>query len=157
MIPRNAAIGAAVLALAGLGAVAYYSSTARASQPAASVAPATAVPGTYLDPVAAAPAAVRRAAFAAPVAGAASCRSRSRRPRTGARRLPHSRRRRPPLLRPQAVEEAQRDDDRRVGRRRRRHRRAGGRQEGRPHWRAGRWGGRNVFYDRKTRKRVDRQ
>jgi hypothetical protein len=56
MIPRNAAIGAAVLALAGLGAVAYYSSTARASQPA-TVAPATAVPGTYLDPVAAAPAA----------------------------------------------------------------------------------------------------
>ena len=53
MIPRNAAIGAGVLALAGLGAVAYYSSTARASQPA--VAPATAVPGTYIDPVAAAP------------------------------------------------------------------------------------------------------
>ena len=53
MIPRNAAIGAAVLALAGLGAVAYYSSTARASQPV--VAPATAVPGTYIDPVAAAP------------------------------------------------------------------------------------------------------
>jgi len=63
MIPRNAAIGAAVVALAGLGAVAYYSSTARASQPA-SVAPATAVPGTYLDPVAAAPAA------AVPVAAA---------------------------------------------------------------------------------------
>jgi len=54
MIPRNAAIGAGVLALAGLGAVAYYSSTARASQPAL-VAPATAVPGTHLDPVAAAP------------------------------------------------------------------------------------------------------
>jgi hypothetical protein len=53
MIPRNAAIGAGVLALAGLGAVAYYSSTARASQPV--VAPATAVPGTYIDPVAAAP------------------------------------------------------------------------------------------------------
>ena len=52
MIPRNAAIGAGVLALAGLGAVAYYSSTARASQ-SASVAPATAVPGTYIDPVAA--------------------------------------------------------------------------------------------------------
>jgi len=70
MIPRNAAIGAAVLALAGLGAVAYYSSTARASQPA-SVAPATAAPGTYLDPVAAAPAAVPPAqAFAAPAAGA---------------------------------------------------------------------------------------
>ena len=70
MIPRNAAIGAAVMALAGLGAVAYYSSTARASQPA-SVAPATAVPGTYLDPVAAAPAAVPPAqAFAAPAAGA---------------------------------------------------------------------------------------
>ena len=63
MIPRNAAIGAAVLALAGLGAVAYYSSTARASQPA-SVAPATAVPGTYFNPVAAAPAA------AVPVAAA---------------------------------------------------------------------------------------
>jgi hypothetical protein len=70
MIPRNAAIGAAVLALAGLGAVAYYSSTARASQPA-SVAPATAAPGTYLDPVAAAPAAVPPAqALAAPAAGA---------------------------------------------------------------------------------------
>ena len=70
MIPRNAAIGGAVLALAGLGAVAYYSSTARASQ-SASVAPATAVPGTYLDPVAAAPAAVPPAqAFAAPAAGA---------------------------------------------------------------------------------------
>ena len=55
MIPRNAAIGAGVLALAGLGAVAYYSSTARASQPAL-VEPATAVPGTYIDPVAAAPA-----------------------------------------------------------------------------------------------------
>jgi hypothetical protein len=70
MIPRNAAIGGAVLALAGLGAVAYYSSTARASQ-SASVAPATAVPGTYLDPVAAAPAAVPPAqAYAAPAAGA---------------------------------------------------------------------------------------
>ena len=66
MIPRNAAIGAAVLALAGLGAVAYYSSTARASQPA-SVAPATAVPGTYLDPVAAAPAAVAVPVATAPV------------------------------------------------------------------------------------------
>jgi len=66
MIPRNAAIGAGVLALAGLGAVAYYSSTARASQPAL-VAPATAVPGTDLDPVAAAPAAQ---ALAAPAAGA---------------------------------------------------------------------------------------
>ena len=54
MIPRNVAIGAGVLALAGLGAVAYHSSTARASQ-SASVAPATAVPGSYLDPVAAAP------------------------------------------------------------------------------------------------------
>ena len=54
MIPRNAAIGAGVLALAGLGAVAYYSSTARASQPAL-VAPATAVPGTHIDPVAATP------------------------------------------------------------------------------------------------------
>ena len=61
MIPRNAAIGAAVLALAGLGAVAYETSTARASQPA--VAPATAVPGNHLDPVAAAP-------VAAPVAAA---------------------------------------------------------------------------------------
>ena len=55
MIPRNAAIGAGVLALAGLGAVAYYSSTARASQPAL-IAPAPAVPGTHIDPVAAAPA-----------------------------------------------------------------------------------------------------
>jgi hypothetical protein len=69
MIPRNAAIGAAVLVLAGLGAVAYHSSTARAYQ-AASVAPATAVPGTYLDPVAAAPAVPPAQAFAAPTAGA---------------------------------------------------------------------------------------
>ena len=65
MIPRNVAVGAGVLALAGLGAVAYYSSTARASQPA-SVAPATAVPGTYLDPVAAAPAVPPAQALAAP-------------------------------------------------------------------------------------------
>jgi hypothetical protein len=69
MIPRNVAVGAGVLALAGLGAVAYYSSTARASQPA-SVAPATAVPGTYLDPVAAAPAVPPAQALAAPAAGA---------------------------------------------------------------------------------------
>jgi hypothetical protein len=69
MIPRNAAIGAAVLVLAGLGAVAYHSSTARAYQ-AASVAPATAVPGTYLDPVAAAPAVPPAQAFAGPTAGA---------------------------------------------------------------------------------------
>jgi hypothetical protein len=68
MIPRNAAIGAAVLALAGLGAVAYHSSTARAYQ-SASVAPATAVPGNYLDPVAAAPA-VAAPAVAVPVAAA---------------------------------------------------------------------------------------
>jgi hypothetical protein len=80
MIPRNAAIGAGVLALAGLGAVAYYSSTARASQ-SASVAPATAVPGTHIDPVAAPAAAVppaqppiqdggrQRQALAAPGAG----------------------------------------------------------------------------------------
>jgi hypothetical protein len=68
MIPRNAAIGAAVLVLAGLGAVAYHSSTARASE-SASVAPATAVPGTYLDPVAAAPAVPSAQAFAAPSAG----------------------------------------------------------------------------------------
>jgi hypothetical protein len=70
MIPRNFAVGAGVLALAGLGAVAYHSSTARASQPV-SVAPATAVPGTYVDPVAAAPAVVPPAqALAAPAAGA---------------------------------------------------------------------------------------
>ena len=69
MIPRNAAIGAAVLALAGLGAVAYHSSTARAYQ-AASVAPATAVPGNNLDSVAAAPAVPPTQAFAAPTAGA---------------------------------------------------------------------------------------
>ena len=69
MIPRNVAVGAGVLALAGLGAVAYYSSTARASQPT-SVAPATAVPGTYLDPVAAAPAVPPAQALAAPAAGA---------------------------------------------------------------------------------------
>ena len=69
MIPRNAAIGAGVLALAGLGAVAYHSSTARASQPV-SVAPATSVPGTDLDPVAAAPAVPPAQAFAVPAAGA---------------------------------------------------------------------------------------
>jgi uncharacterized protein YcfJ len=70
MIPRNIAIGAGVLVLAGLGAVAYHSSTARASQ-SASIAPATAVPGSYLDPVAAAPvAAVPPAqAFAGSAAG----------------------------------------------------------------------------------------
>ncbi len=54
MISRNVAIGAGVLALAGLSAVAHYSSTTRAAQPAA-VAPATPVPGSYLDPVAPAP------------------------------------------------------------------------------------------------------
>ncbi len=54
MISRNVAIGAGVLALAGLGAVAHYSSTTRASQPAA-VAPATPVPGSYVDPAAPAP------------------------------------------------------------------------------------------------------
>ncbi|PYQ44656.1 MAG: hypothetical protein DMF77_06580 [Acidobacteria bacterium] len=54
MISRNVAIGAGVLALAGLSAVAHYSTTTRAAQPAA-VAPATPVPGTYLDPVAPAP------------------------------------------------------------------------------------------------------
>ena len=65
MIPRNAAIGAGVLALAGLGAVAYYSSTARASQPAL-IAPAPAGPGTHIDPAAAAPAGT----VAVPVAAA---------------------------------------------------------------------------------------
>ena len=69
MIPRNAAIGAGVLALAGLGAVAYYSSTARASQPAL-VEPATAVPGTYIDPVAGTPAAQALASPAGTVAAA---------------------------------------------------------------------------------------
>jgi hypothetical protein len=73
MIPRNAAIGAGVLALAGLGALAYHSSTARASQPAL-VAPATAVPGTHIDPVAAVPAdqalASPAGAVAVPVAAA---------------------------------------------------------------------------------------
>lgn len=54
MIPRNAAIGAGVLALAGLAALAHYSSTTRAAQPAA-VTPATPVPGSYLDPMAPAP------------------------------------------------------------------------------------------------------
>ena len=54
MIPRNAAIGAGVLALAGIAALAHYSSTTRAAQPAA-VAPATPVPGSSLDPMAAAP------------------------------------------------------------------------------------------------------
>ena len=60
MISRNVAIGAGVLALAGLSAVAHYSSTTRAAQPAA-VAPATPVPGSYLDPVAPAPVAVAAA------------------------------------------------------------------------------------------------
>jgi hypothetical protein len=71
MISRNVAIGAGVLALAGLSAVAHYSSTTRAAQPAA-VAPATPVPGSYLDPVARAPvAAVPPAqAFAEPGASA---------------------------------------------------------------------------------------
>ncbi|HEU0094604.1 MAG TPA: hypothetical protein VFS78_20990 [Vicinamibacteria bacterium] len=54
MISRNVAIGAGVLALAGLSAVAHYSSTTRAAQPAA-VAPATPVPGSYVDPAAPAP------------------------------------------------------------------------------------------------------
>jgi uncharacterized protein YcfJ len=54
MISRNVAIGAGVLALAGLSAVAHYSSTTRAAQPAA-VGPATPVPGSYLDPMAPAP------------------------------------------------------------------------------------------------------
>ena len=57
MISRNVAIGAGVLAVAGLSAVAHYSSTTRADQSAA-VAPATPVPGSYLDPVAPAPVAV---------------------------------------------------------------------------------------------------
>jgi len=70
MIPRNAAIGAGVLALAGLAALAHYSATTRAAQPAA-VAPATPVPGSYVDPVAPAPVAVPPAqAFAEPVAAA---------------------------------------------------------------------------------------
>ena len=61
MIPRNAAIGAGVLALAGLAAVAHQSSTARANQPA----PAA----TYLAPVASAPVAAPAAAYVAtPVA-----------------------------------------------------------------------------------------
>jgi uncharacterized protein YcfJ len=54
MISRNVAIGAGVLALAGLSAVAHYSSTTRAAQPAA-VAPATPVSGSYVDPGAPAP------------------------------------------------------------------------------------------------------
>jgi uncharacterized protein YcfJ len=54
MISRNVAIGAGVLALAGLSAVAHYSSTTRAAQPAA-VAPGTPVPGSYVDPAAPAP------------------------------------------------------------------------------------------------------
>jgi uncharacterized protein YcfJ len=54
MISRNVAIGAGVLALAGLGAVAHYSSTTRAAQPA-EVATATPVPGSYVDPAAPAP------------------------------------------------------------------------------------------------------
>jgi len=76
MIPRNVAIGAGVLALAGLAAVAHYSSTTRAAQPAA-VAPATPVPGSYLDPVAPGPLAPAPVgavppaqAFAGPGAGA---------------------------------------------------------------------------------------
>lgn len=71
MISRKVAIGAGVLALAGLSAVAHYSSTTRAAQPAA-VAPATPVPGSHVDPVAPAPvAAVPTAqAFAGSGAGA---------------------------------------------------------------------------------------
>jgi uncharacterized protein YcfJ len=76
MIPRNVAVGAGVLALAGLAAVAHYSSTTRAAQPAA-VAPATPVPGSYLDPVAPGPLAPAPVgavppaqAFAGPGAGA---------------------------------------------------------------------------------------
>ena len=53
---RIAAIAACAMALmVGVGAVAHYASSARASQPA-TAAPATPVPGSYLDPVA--PAAV---------------------------------------------------------------------------------------------------
>jgi uncharacterized protein YcfJ len=73
MISRNVAIGAGVLALAGLSAVAHYSSTTRAAQPAA-VAPAPQVPGSYLDPVAPAPVAAAAVppaqAFAGSGAGA---------------------------------------------------------------------------------------
>jgi uncharacterized protein YcfJ len=54
MIPRNAAIGAGVLALAGLAALAHYSAATRAAQPA-EVAPATQAPGSYVDPAAPAP------------------------------------------------------------------------------------------------------
>ena len=70
MIPRNVAVGAGVLALAGLAAVAHYSSTTRAAQPAA-VAPATPVPGSYLDPAPGqlAPAPVAAAAPAQALAG----------------------------------------------------------------------------------------
>jgi uncharacterized protein YcfJ len=57
MISRNVAIGAGVLALAGLSAVAHYSSATRAAQPA-EVAPATPVSGSYVDPAAAPVAAV---------------------------------------------------------------------------------------------------
>jgi uncharacterized protein YcfJ len=70
MIPRNLAVGAGVLALAGLAAVAHYSSMTRAAQPAA-VAPATPAPGSYLDPAPGqlAPAPVAAAAPAQALAG----------------------------------------------------------------------------------------
>lgn len=74
MKQRNAAIAVGVLALAGLGAVAHYSSSARAYEPA-TAAPATPVPGSYTDPMvpAAGPAAPAPAipapAFGATAAG----------------------------------------------------------------------------------------
>jgi len=49
MKPRNAAIGVGVLALASLGAVAHYSTTARAFQ-GTTAAPATYSPSTYTNP-----------------------------------------------------------------------------------------------------------
>lgn len=68
MTQRNAAIAVGVLALAGIGAVAHYSWSARASQPTAVAQPTT---GSYLDPVAPAPVAPAPAApaFGATAAG----------------------------------------------------------------------------------------
>ena len=51
MKQRTVAIAVGVLALAGLGAMAHHSSSARAFQPAPA-APATSVSSPYLDPVA---------------------------------------------------------------------------------------------------------
>jgi hypothetical protein len=69
MNQRIAAIAVGVLALAGLGAAAHYSSTARASR-STTATMATPVPGSYLDPVAPAAVPANPAVPAAPALGA---------------------------------------------------------------------------------------